>query len=212
MGATGALWGDVFDLKISRNAMLCIASHIELVGYLRCLQRLLELAGIEELVEQFYNLLGAELHNAHAGAHQPLLDDRNALLELGTVLLELLVGQVRRRGGAAPGQQGPEAAQTPPARGEGRVVGHYDKEVLGHAVRTLGKVFYERDILAYLYAHQVVEFFLVAVLQKGYIGADIKVAALDEKLHRKLEAVEEVLELPDNGLLLILRLKGQVDR
>src|SRR3989344_8135023 len=96
MGAMGAVCeASFFDLRKSNSAML--------FSDLRYLQRFFQLAGVKQFVKQLYHLLGPQLDHAHAGAHQALLDDGNALLELGAVLLKLLVGQ-----GAAVGAGGRE--------------------------------------------------------------------------------------------------------
>ena len=79
MGATGVVADEgLEDFKKSRSA-------IELFSNLRYLQRLFELTRVKELVKQLYHLLGAEVNNAHAGAHEALLDNRDALLKLGAI-------------------------------------------------------------------------------------------------------------------------------
>ena len=124
MGATGVALGCLFDFKKSRSAMV----FFFLFGYLRYLQRLFELTGVKELVEQFYNLFGAQRHHAHAGAHQALLDNRHALLKLRAVLLELLVGERRVAAFAA----GDKRRDSRAARDKRRVIGHHDKKVFCH--------------------------------------------------------------------------------
>src|SRR3989338_8538435 len=57
------------------------------------LKRLFKLAGVKELVKELYDLLGPQFNYTHAGAYKPLFDNRNALLELGAILLKLLVGK-----------------------------------------------------------------------------------------------------------------------
>ena len=115
------------------------------------------------------------------------------------------------RGSAPRAPRQKRAEHAAAAVDERRVVGHDDKKVFGHDVGPLGKVFNKGHVLADLYLHQLVELFLVAVLQKRDVGADVELAALDKKLHGKLQRVEEVLKLRDDRLLLVLRLQRQVD-
>jgi len=172
------------------------------------LQRFFQFPRIEQFVEQLDYLLSAELDHAHSRAHQPLLDHRDALLQLGAVLFESFVLEGSRAFFAARQQASKHAAA---AIYECRVVRDDDKKVLGHDIGALGKVFDERHILAYLDFHQLVELFGVAVLQERDVWPDVEVAALDGKLDRKLQRVEKVLELADDCLLFVLRLESQVD-
>jgi hypothetical protein len=48
------------------------------------------IAGIENLVEEFDDLLSAKLNNANAATHQSLLYHREALLDLAAVFFKLL--------------------------------------------------------------------------------------------------------------------------
>src|SRR3989338_6130093 len=190
-----------FGFRKSSSAML-------FCGHLRYLQRLFQLARVKELVKELYYLFGAELDHAHSRAHQPLLNHRNALFQLGAVLLKLFVGK-RARALLTAWEKAAEHAAA--AVDERRVVRYDDKKVLGHNVGALGKVFDKRHVLADLDFHQLVELFGVAVLQERNVWPDVEVAALNGKLDRKLKRVEEVLKLADDCLLFVLRFERQVD-
>src|SRR3989338_312320 len=147
--------------------------------------RLPLLAGVEQLVEKLNRFLRPQLHGAHAGANEALLDDADALFELADLLLKrpvCLLGIFFR---AVPGEHGRGPAGRDRARG-GRIR-HDDEEILRHDVGRFREALDELDVLADLDAHQVVELFLVRRFEGGDVGADVEHARLHEYLHREVK-------------------------
>src|SRR3990167_4682142 len=124
--------------------------------------RLAFLTGVEHLVEKFYCFFGAELYRAHAGAHQPLLHDRDTLLELCDLFFER---PVRLFAPFLLFPEWQECERTPLRDVDRRRVRHCDEEIFCHDIGGFGEALYELDIFADLDAHEVVELLLVRGLQ-----------------------------------------------
>jgi len=85
----------------------------------------------------------------------------------------------------------------------------YEK-VFGHNVSALGEALDEFDILASLDFHQVVGLLLLAALEESDVGSDVELSGLDDYFYGEIERIEEILELKDDGTLLILGFEGEV--
>ena len=123
--------------------MLCVKRH-----------RLAFFTGVEHLVQKLYRLFGAELDRAHACADEALLDDGDALFELGDLLLKCAIIFFGVRFLFAEREHRERALFGDIERG--RIRDDHEK-VFRHDVGRFREAFYEFDVLAYLNAHEVVE-------------------------------------------------------
>ena len=175
--------------------------------------RLTFLTGVEELVEELDRLFGSELYGPHPAADEPLLHDRDALLELRNFLFERAV---RFLGAylASPSERQLvfDACSSRDRRDDRRRIRDDDEEVLRHDVRRLREALDELDVLPYLDAHEVVELIFVGDFQSCDVGADVEHARLHEYLAGEVERVEEVLELHDERRLLVFGFEREVER
>jgi len=169
-------------------------------AYLCDVYRLFYVSWIEELVEDLDELFCSKLYHANAAGHESLLDDRHALVELRAVFLEVAKLLFRRRPLLM--LRGEQPLQRVRAD-DGRAVRHHDEEGLRHDVRRVGERLDEIDVFLGLDLHEVDRLLALSVLEESDIRPDIKPSGLYEDLHGEVERVQEVLELEDDGLLLV---------
>jgi len=173
--------------------------------------RFFQLSGVEEFVEEFDDLLGAQRDDADAGADDALLDEADALFQLAAVLFEKFVGHWGVVAGTHAEQTTEGTARTLPLPHQRRIIRYNDEEILAHYVGAFGEVFDECDVFADLEFHQVVHFQREAFFEQCEVRANVQLARLYEKLHGEVQRVEEALELLDHRLLLLRALERKVD-
>src|SRR3989338_802906 len=126
-------------------------------------------------------------------------------------LIGLEEGSVRADGllGAKNAEELVEEAASLILRGGER---HDDVEIFRHDIRHLRQILDESFVLGDLEAQELVLLLFLLIHEEVQVRLDVETARTDDDLDGKVERVQELLVLMDDGVLFFRRLKIEIER